>query len=785
MAARAGGVSKRRRARAESWCSAPHRGDDWSRGGSHKTFHRSFMGRPAHRDLRRLGGALHRGTGRNTARVRSRSQGATRGCREHGQVPAAPGTPDLLDSLVRAMSGWDVVLVEGFRRLARTRHRLDMVARDEAFHTGTLTGGTADLRSPAGAEIADGPFDEYFHTLDTRRLRGRDGRFGVNKLNFHLYRILAFEMEDVDPVQMTDPDGIGILRTFTMDPSGRDIPLYIDADPPDPDAVSALPGQLSRPTCGIPLEWEITQPMRCRLLGHVAYDVTASIIEQLQQLANAPLPADEAALFQVLEVRFDSEQAMRRRLNDLGATIGNNPPDWYRVLVGLSLVEQTGKFNLYPSQVRISAGGITYAPVQISSANLSHADCHPDPEGVLAELVISPEQGRFATSPSDDPANFDPNVDRYHYGFSGEVGAGPYLRDPIPTADLPSRTATGGVVPDGGVLQGDGLLINDNRTYTLSIVSATPVESGILLAGPQRRPYVMLDGGGANLQPQAINSTFLIDGGWYGANDPANPPASGVADFVIEGAAGADPEDFDFESFEIRFATFDPGGLRADGIPIPPLRLVVRARIRRLIIRRCIMGPIHVVREDPDDPSVVDELLICESIVDAGETTDHLAVSSLFGTVVIESSTILGDVQAAVLKASDSIVDGRVTVVNNQAGCFRFSASEPGEDVRLPPRYRDFHASIPPYTFNSTRFGDPQYGQLSIVAPEQILTGAENGSEMGVFGHLLSPIRLASVRAKVNEFGPVGMLAQYLFEGDFEPQSLVQEGELSPDSGAG
>ena len=95
-------------------------------------------------------------------------------------------------------------------------------------------------------------------------------------------------------MQMTDPDGIGILAHFHDGPERARHPSVIDADPPDPDAVSALPGQLSRPTCGIPLEWEITQAMRCRLLGHVAYDVTASIIEQLQQLANAPLPADEA-----------------------------------------------------------------------------------------------------------------------------------------------------------------------------------------------------------------------------------------------------------------------------------------------------------------------------------------------------------------------------------------------------------------------------------------------------------------------------------------------------------
>jgi hypothetical protein len=456
------------------------------------------------------------------------------------------GTPDLLDTLVRAMSGWDVVLVEGFRRLARTRHRLDPPPRAAGFFTRTVSGGTADLRRPAGAEISSGPFDEYFHTLDTRLLRGRDGRFGIRKLNFHLYRLRAYEMTEVDPVELLDPDGLGLLRTFAIDPSGRDIPLFIDAEPPDPDAVAALPGQLSRPSCGQPLEWEITQAMRCRLLGHAAYRVTASHIEELRDLANPPTAADEEALFQVLEVRFDSEQALRRRLQDFGAGIPDNPPDWYRALIGLSLIERTGKANLYPAQVEISAGGAAFTRVQISSANLSSRECHPEPEGNLAELLISPGQGRFASVPHDQPPDFEPLVERYHYGFSADVGAGSYPREPVPEEDVPSRVASDGVVPDGGVLQGDGLIIDDNRTYALSIVAATPIENAVLQAGPQRRPYVLLSGGGANLVPQAIETTFLIDGGWYGVHDPENPPEEdAVADFIIEGTAGADPEGFD------------------------------------------------------------------------------------------------------------------------------------------------------------------------------------------------------------------------------------------------
>ena len=697
------------------------------------------------------------------------------------------GTPDLLDSLVRAMSGWDVVLVEGFRRLARTRHRLDPAPRAGGFFTGTLTGGTADLRSPAGAEVSDGPFDEYFHTLDARLLRGRDGRFGLNKLNFHLYRLRAFEMKDgVDPVGLTDPNAEGFPRLFTIDPSGRDVQLLIDADPPDPDAVAALPGQLSRPNCGLPLEWEVTQAMRCRLLGHEAYEVTESHIEELLQLANPPTSADEQTLFQVLDVRFNSEQALRRRLRDLGAGIATDPPDWYRALVALALLARTGKANLYPRQVEISDGFAPFTADRVAAANLANRDCQHDPENNLAELLVSPEQGRFATVPADEPPGFSPLVTRYHYGFSGEVGAGPYPRDPLPASDVPTLVAANGVVPAGGVLQGDGLLVDDNRTYTLDITNATAVGNAVLMAGPERRPYVTLGGGGAQLRPQAVNATFLIDGGWYGVNDPSNPPAAGeTADFEIVGAAGANPEDFDFDRVEIRFATLDPGGVRADGVRIPALRLLVRARIRTLVIRRSIVGPVHVVRDDDDDPSLVEELLICESIVDARETLDRLAVSSNFGTVVIEGSTVFGDVAADVLKASDSIIDGRVMVVNNQAGCFRFSASEPGPDVRLPPRYRDLLAPIPESAFNATLFGDPRYAQLSVVAPQALLSGAENGSEMGVFSHLLTPVRMSSVRAKVGEFGPVGMLAQYLFEGDYRAQSFVRFGALNPEPDAG
>ena len=706
------------------------------------------------------------------------------------------GTPELLETLTRALSGWDVVLEEGFRQLARLRHRLDGPVEREGFFTNTPLGGTADLRRPVGAEIAAGPFGEFFHTLDARRLTGQMGRVGVRKLNFHLYRLRAFEMTDTDPVAYQDPDGLGFLRTFTFDPSGRAVPLFFSGQGSGPDAKDAF---LQPNLVNIePREWDVVQPMRCRLLNHAAYEITVSAILALQAVANPPLPSDEAALASLLGRRFNSEDQLRQCLLDRGAAISATPPDWYVALLAEALAEETGKAQLYPRSVQLIANGSEILNERVIAGNLADPRRHPIPAGNIAEAMIHPEEGTFASVPPDNPADFVPQVGRYYYGFSAEVGGGPYPRRPLDTA--PSRTASGGTVPDGGVLQGDGLLIEDNRTYNLTLSAALPLDSlALLTVGAQSRPFVRLIGDTPAIQPAAIESQLMIDGGWYAAQDPdGNLNPGDPVDLTIEGAGSAVPGDFDFDRVEIRFATLDPGGQRADGVPIPPLRLRIRARIRTLILRNAITGPIIVEDAGAADPSVVDELIVCRSIVDASQTTGRIAISNPFGRVTLEEATVFGHLDALRLDANASIVAGRIRVVNNQEGCFRFSATLDAPGRRLPPGYRHFVGPVPAGFFNSRRFGDPLYAQLSPLALP-LATGAENGSEMGVFSHLLTPIKLASIRAKVDEFGPVGQLAQYLFADDplldapfdtddgfiepptFDPPEPPEPGDLIPE----
>ena len=120
------------------------------------------------------------------------------------------GTLAVLEEIARDVTGWDAHVVEGFRRLSRTRHSLDPPVgpgpcgaalptpcpsptapadapdpRELLAHegligplTGTPAGGFADLRSIHGASLADSPFDEYFHTADVRFGQGAVGRYG-------------------------------------------------------------------------------------------------------------------------------------------------------------------------------------------------------------------------------------------------------------------------------------------------------------------------------------------------------------------------------------------------------------------------------------------------------------------------------------------------------------------------------------------------------------------------------------------------------------------------------
>ena len=177
------------------------------------------------------------------------------------------GTLQVLEELAFDVTGWTAHAVEGFRRLARTRHGLDPAIGPAAFPqasaadvaqflqaeglTGPLTGGPAggfaDLRSAHGATLAHTAFDESFHTADVRAGRGAAGHFRIGGLLVFLWRLTSFPVVAGTPVAVAGHEG-----QYVFDPTGRQIPLFL---PPAPD-LGDLPGSRSSAR-----EWQVPGPL--------------------------------------------------------------------------------------------------------------------------------------------------------------------------------------------------------------------------------------------------------------------------------------------------------------------------------------------------------------------------------------------------------------------------------------------------------------------------------------------------------------------------------------------
>ena len=149
-------------------------------------------------------------------------------------------------------------------------------------------------------------------------------------------------------------------------------------------------------------------------------------------------------------------------------------------------------------------------------------------------------------------------------------------------------------------------------------------------------------------------------------------------------------------------------------------------------------------------------------------------------------TTIFGGVHVQQLPlATEVIFASIVRCTRRQNGCVRFSYVPEGSIT--PRRYRcqpdyeiqqreealerligpllqadsdairdDVRSWLQP-SFTDIHYGLPGYGQLFVLCPQQIQTGAEDGSEMGAFCFLKQPQRATSLRVRLQEYLPFGL----------------------------
>lgn len=651
------------------------------------------------------------------------------------------GTLAVLEQMVADMSGWDGKVVEEFRRLARLRHGLDGPAHPGRV-TGTPEGGLADLRSVRGARLAGDPFDELHYTPEMRRPQGRLGLRGISTLAFHLYRLQSVEFNGVQPRRVNDV--AGTRDGYTMDPSGRDLPLFA-ANAPARDWASWRTAD----------EWALPRAIDCRLLNEAVFVIgDEEIAWILDTGANgAPIAAladrqnAAADLRRLAGQRFQSEAALKRVLGGLPQAAILTAPGVHAGLLARALVGDCGSAALLPDASGQAAFGppamqvglVGGVPVPHARTRAANLDGWPMPVVPGIDLLIDPARGRFLfDTGAGDP--LDLRV-RYRVGMAAPIGAGAFARDidPAPAAVHWQQRSSAPGVPANGIVQ-----IEDSSTF-----ENPPGQAGIVAttvrAAEGQRPYILLTADWT-LAAAGANRELAIDGLWIGARPAARLRLGG-----------------DFGRVTLRWCTLDPGGADAMGAALPPCELVVTGTIDELVIERCILPGIRLEGANAG----IDSISLSDSIIDASRP-GSAGLAAPRSSVRMARCTVIGTTIDALaldvekLDATDTLVAARADVTDLQSGCFRFSARGPGS--RVPHPYAAHVVDDLERLFAARRFGDPAYATLAPGAPPPLREGSEEGSEIGAFCGERGPIKFDSLRTKVEEYMPFGRLPAYIRE---------------------
>jgi hypothetical protein len=232
------------------------------------------------------------------------------------------------------------------------------------------------------------------------------------------------------------------------------------------------------------------------------------------------------------------------------------------------------------------------------------------------ELLLRPGHGRFASIGS--PPLAEPLV-IYHYGFSSEIGAGPYDRrvgGASIATHLPATSVSGGgdVLARPGTIPGRGtLMLADSLTYAGARDISLRGDL-TLIAGIQQRPLVRLNPGQVWTITGQAGVNLTLDGLFISGGD-----------IVLRGS---------FATVTLNCCTLDPGSaapaerspfgsppadlfaVAADGRALVPTRLWIEAAVNSFTATRCILGPLRT-----RSGGVVETLAISDTILQSIPTS--------------------------------------------------------------------------------------------------------------------------------------------------------------------
>lgn len=659
------------------------------------------------------------------------------------------GTLSLLEQLALDVADWPAHAVEFFKLLDATQN---INARQLA------RGRTVDIRDNAALAHIGGPFVRAAHTVDVRHIVSpyTPGRFNISNVGLFIWRLKAYAVtktfaycvEEVSP------------SCYTFSVLGNDAQLYINPQANrQPSDELSFPGPIRR------------HALRKHLREYYGENKSFAIwtVEGQERLSPEPGETSQQAGQRPPAPRSQGDQYAQRRRRSRPATETPRPE------------EQAG--GAEPP----GTGGAEPPPLlvewrRIVVADLSEWRYRPHHD----QIAVDPVLGRIMFPAGRPPEEV---VVSYYYGFSADIGGGTYHRSILQPSAFKLYTV-GKTTGEFHTIQDALAAWNQAKSSTTTLNAIIEIiDSGVyterinirlaqgeyltIRAADRQRPVIRLIDWQEN-RPDSLrvrgeeSSRFTLDG------------------LLITGR----PVQIEGEvrGVHLRHCTLVPGwGLRHDCEPRRPAEpgLELFQCGECVTVEHCITGAILVYENEAQHDPL--RLTISDSIVDAtsfernalSKPVDDLA----YVAASIQRCTIFGHVRVHALQlVENSIFMGRVTVARRQQGCMRYCSIVHGsrtprrfhcqpdlaiqaaeqkigqvQDKRAREAYIHQEIDRVRPRFTSVRYGSAAYCQLAPDCAAEIISGADDQSEMGVFHDLFQPQRAANLRARLDEYTPAGM----------------------------
>jgi len=604
---------------------------------------------------------------------------------------------------------------------------------------------TPDMRNMNALDLLNTAFDTHSHTIDVGRISKGLGKYNISNIGIYLWRLQAYPMKKTDARKIDQQTGM-LGEGFTFSPLGLDTQLF-------------------------------------------NYPQTEEDITHLAEEINVPGLLRRRGLHDELELARQT-------------TVDGGTPEY------VFLNGEKPAFNLY---VNGNANPVPYEEIVI--CNLINWKQPPTEkfyktDGISGEIIlpitaaVDPALGRITFS---DPASVKELLVDHNYGFSGDLGGGPYDRR-ISLQDLqPNRIAWHvGVSIDHIAIAGETIHATLQGAINEWNSLSAAQEIGLITI-MDNRSYVEDLTGAFSIRIAEGKQLYIIAADW---------PIREVAGVPQRIKGTFNPEDLRphlLGNLEIQgmAPTGSPngGGIIINGLLIEGKMTVLTGNLDNCTLQHCTlvpyMGGFQSFAQD-EGADFIFKRSICgpidistkgafvqleESIVDAKIGT---AVSVPEGQLAVQKSTIWGTVQAQTLDAENSIFNDLVSIVRRQTGCVRFSyvpknsvtprryrcqpeleiqtISKEREEAKKRPLSNTEKLAIQQEVwnrmfpvFNAENYGHHAYGQLGSTTPVPITTGADNASEMGTFNFLQQPQREGNIQIVLEEYLRLGLEAGIIF----------------------